>query len=111
MILNHLKTLKNVRVPLDNQSIFLLESKRQRMGGGEIVYSAARPLYVYELAVYNFCSSILDAVHSLDPQHLFLSLELLRDALPGGHLLYQLKKHALRLFVQISQISVQLASG
>ena len=45
----------------------------------------------------------------LYPQHLILGFELFGDALTEGHLFYQLKKHSLRLLVQISQITVQLA--
>ena len=81
------------------------------MGGRVNICSAARPLYVYELVVYNFCCSTPDTVHSLYPQHLILNLKLLRDALMYGKQFYQLKKHGLRLLVQIGKITIQLAGG
>ena len=49
--------------------------------------------------VYDFHCPVTNTIHSLYPEHLILGLELFGDALTDGNLLYQLKKHSLRLLV------------
>ena len=61
--------------------------------------------------VYDLHYPVPYAVHPLYPQHLVLGFELFSDALTDGQLLYQLKKHIFRLFVDVRQIGVQLAAG
>ena len=59
--------------------------------------------------IYDFHCPIPDVIHLLHLKHLILSLELFGDALTGGKLLYQLKKHSFCLLVQIGQITVQFS--
>lgn len=69
---------------------------------------AVDTLCVDQIVVDHLHSPIPNAVHPLHLQHLILCLELFCDTLTGSKLLYQLKKHSFRLFVQIGKITVQL---
>ena len=52
----------------------------------------------------------LDAVHTADPFHLILGLELFRNTLAGGVLLYQQIEHLICCPVDLLQMGVQLAA-
>ncbi len=74
----------------------------KKVGAG---ISLAHCLDVNQLAIHNLHSLITDIIHPDDLLHLVVCLELLRDAFRFSHLLYQPKKHFLRLPVNISKIS------
>ncbi len=67
-------------------------------------------LQIYDFCVYNLGCRCPNIVHSADPRHLVVCLEMLRYALSLGHLLYQPGEHGLGLLVNIRQVAVQLAT-
>ena len=73
----------------------------KKVGAG---ISLAHCLDVNQLAIHNLHSLITDIIYPDDPLHLVVCLELLRNTFRLGHLLYQPKKHFLRLPVNISKI-------
>ena len=48
-----------------------------------------------------------DVVHPADPFHLVICFELFGDALIGFHLIYQLRKHFFRLFIDFGEVVVE----
>ena len=68
-------------------------------------------LCVDNLGVYNFHSSVSDVIHPTDPIHRIGGLQCLRDTFACCHLLYQPREHFLCLPVNVSKITVQLATG
>lgn len=61
-------------------------------------------------AIYNFCSSVANVIHLSNPLHLIFRFELFGDTLTLCHLFYEPKKHILYLLVNVSEVSVQLAT-
>ncbi len=68
-------------------------------------------LCVDNLGVYNFHSPVADVVHPADPRHWIVGFQCLRDAFRLGYLFYQPRKHFLCLLVNVSKITIQLATG
>ena len=67
-------------------------------------------LYVYDFFVYNFGSSLLDVIHPTNPFHLVVCFELFGYTLTLCHLIYEPRKHILRLLVDVCEVSIQLAT-
>ncbi len=81
------------------------------MRGRRGLLPAADTLCVDQIMVYALHCPVPDAVHSLYPQHLILSLELFGYFLQFCHLFCQ-QEHLLRyLFIDIGQIGIQSAAG
>lgn len=60
--------------------------------------------------VDRFFGSVMDAVHSSAPFHLFLCFQLLGDICLLCYLLYQKSEPRLRWGINVSQIAVQLTA-
>ena len=80
--------------------------EKKSKNGGKDFLAATILLTANQLAIHNLHSPITDIIHPADPLHLVACLELLRDTFRLGHLLYQPKKHLLRLSVDVGKITI-----
>ena len=69
--------------------------------------SAAMPqLVVNYIVIYDFCDSVADVVHLINPLHLIIHFELFGHTFTFCHLFYKPKKHILSLLVNVSRIAI-----
>lgn len=72
------------------------------------------PLYLYcvnQFCIYNFCRSIADIIHLLNPFHLVGGFELLRDTFFFGEVFYKPRKKLLGLFLGIGKVEMEFAGS
>lgn len=81
------------------------------MAGGSTTFPPLRLYPINQFSIYDLHSLVPNAIDHADPLHLVVCLELLCDTFRLGHLLYQPKKHFLRLTVDIGKVAVQFSAG
>ena len=73
---------------------------------GELLQTTG--LTVNEVAIYEFCCSVVDIIHFRNPFYLILCLELFGDTLTFRHFFHQPKEHLLSLTVDVGEVTVEL---